>query len=115
MTPWRQDVWAWNAVVNDFSYLAIFGEPLLFRRKKNLLFYIYAVIVKQFFYKCFTNHYSRWSPARKEVIKTIKLDCPRADAASALVSHPQGARLFVSFKSFLSPIFGLSLELWVSW
>jgi hypothetical protein len=24
LTPWRQDVWSWSSVVNDFSYLAIF-------------------------------------------------------------------------------------------
>ena len=34
---------------------------------------------------------TRWRPARKEVIRTIELDCPRARAAAALASHPQGA------------------------
>ncbi len=34
---------------------------------------------------------TRWRLARKEVMRTIKLDCPRARAAASLASHPQGA------------------------
>jgi hypothetical protein len=43
-----------------------------FAGKKKLLFYIYAVIVKQIFYKRSTNHYLRMHARTGRVLRRVK-------------------------------------------